>query len=235
MSTTIAHPYTRGDRGVAQPRGPVVASTARRHFLFALAVDWSERILLSGLFTWQIYRMFGDFYGPEGSIVSFALLPSVTLLMFCTLTRRTTTRFTRKPLEWAVAMAASLAPFCFTPHAGAALIPASCGIAIIFSGLLIDLYSQFFLGRSFGCIPANRGLKLGGPYRFVRHPMYAGYLVSHTGFVLLNATWLNLMVFAACYLSQIPRLLLEERLLGEELPYREYMEQVRYRLVPGIF
>lgn len=233
--TTMTQAHTRGDQGATLARGPVVASTARRLHLTTLAADWGERLLLSGLFTWQITRMFTDYYSPGGSVVSFSLLPSVALLTFCTLTRRTTSRYTRKPLEWLVAMAASLAPFCFTPHAGAAVVPASAGIAIIFLGLLIDLYAQFSLGRSFGCIPANRGLKLDGPYRVVRHPMYAGYLVSHFGFVLLNATWLNLMVFAACYMAQVPRLLLEERLLGEDPPYRDYVAQVRYRLVPGVF
>ena len=38
------------------------------------------------------------------------------------------------------------------------------------------------LGRSFGVAPANRGIVVRGPYSFVRHPIYTGYLITHTGF-----------------------------------------------------
>jgi len=91
------------------------------------------------------------------------------------------------------------------------------------------------LGRSFGVVPAHRGLKLAGPYRFVRHPMYAGYLLSHLAFLTMNCTWWNVGVYAVLYGLQVPRLLAEERLLDTDLRYRAYRTKVRYRLIPGIF
>ncbi len=234
MPTAITTGIPRGDRGVATLRGPIVAETVNRGRIGEKVIDLTERVLLFVLFGWLIDRMFLEYF-KDGSLLSFALLPSVTLLMILTLTRRRTCRYTRRPLDWLLAFAASVAPLCFTPKAGTALIHPACGVIMITWGWLIDIYAQFTLGRSFGCIPANRGLKLSGPYRYVRHPMYAGYLISHIGFVLLNGTWLNLMIFVACYITQIPRLMLEERLLSEEPRYRNYMQLVPYRLVPGVF
>ena len=45
-------------------------------------------------------------------------------------------------------------------------------------GLLFVIAGKITLGRSFGIVPANRGV-VAGPYTLVRHPIYAGYLLSH--------------------------------------------------------
>jgi protein-S-isoprenylcysteine O-methyltransferase Ste14 len=75
-----------------------------------------------------------------------------------------------------------------------------------------------------------------GPYRFVRHPGYAGGI----------AAWLFSPLFIGSFWSFIPVMLvvgltivrteLEDRTLQNELPgYKEYAERVRYRLLPGIW
>ncbi len=38
-----------------------------------------------------------------------------------------------------------------------------------------SVFRKVLLGLSFGVVAANRGVKIGGPYSFIRHPMYAGY------------------------------------------------------------
>jgi hypothetical protein len=43
------------------------------------------------------------------------------------------------------------------------------------------------------------------------------------------------LVYVICYSVQIPRILTEERLLGQDPRYREYQTVVRYRLIPGVF
>jgi len=102
-------------------------------------------------------------------------------------------------------------------------------------GALIQLHAKLTLGLSFGCVPAHRGLKLAGPYRFVRHPMYAGYLIGHVAYLLINPTGWNVAIYALCYCLQIPRILTEERILGRDPAYRAFSQRVRYRLLPGIF
>jgi protein-S-isoprenylcysteine O-methyltransferase Ste14 len=65
--------------------------------------------------------------------------------------------------------------------------------------------------------------------------MYAGYLLSHVAFLLMNPTLWNLTAYATCYALQIPRLLNEERLLENDPQYRAYQATVKYRLIPGVF
>ena len=76
----------------------------------------------------------------------------------------------------------------------------------------------------------------GGPYRFVRHPGYAGNLLPLFGIVLaLDSVWTLIPAVAATIIT-IVRTALEDRTLQEELPgYLDYARRVRYRLIPGIF
>jgi len=75
-----------------------------------------------------------------------------------------------------------------------------------------------------------------GPYRIVRHPGYAGSVLSLPGIALaLSSVWTLIPAAIALVISVI-RTALEDRTLQEELPgYREYAQRVRYRLVPGIY
>lgn len=75
-----------------------------------------------------------------------------------------------------------------------------------------------------------------GPYRFVRHPGYAGNIFALAGIVLaLDSIW-TLVPAAVAGAISVVRTELEDRVLQEELPgYRDYARRVRYRLVPGIY
>jgi protein-S-isoprenylcysteine O-methyltransferase Ste14 len=75
-----------------------------------------------------------------------------------------------------------------------------------------------------------------GPYRFVRHPGYAGGFLSWlAGPVFFSSYWV-VVPTALVILAMILRTALEDRTLQAELPgYREYAAQVRYRLIPGIW
>ena len=75
-----------------------------------------------------------------------------------------------------------------------------------------------------------------GPYRIVRHPGYAGNLLSLAGIIMaLDSMWTLIPVVAALVIAVI-RTTLEDRTLQEELPgYREYARRVHFRLAPGIY
>jgi protein-S-isoprenylcysteine O-methyltransferase Ste14 len=57
----------------------------------------------------------------------------------------------------------------------------------------------------------------------------------HVGFFILNPSLWNLAVFGVLYAIKIPRILIEEDLLARDPDYRQYMDKVRYRLLPGVF
>jgi protein-S-isoprenylcysteine O-methyltransferase Ste14 len=75
-----------------------------------------------------------------------------------------------------------------------------------------------------------------GPYRFIRHPGYAGALWSYLATpVLLDSIWAFVPAFLLVGVL-ILRTALEDKTLQEELPgYREYAEKTRYRLIPGLW
>jgi protein-S-isoprenylcysteine O-methyltransferase Ste14 len=75
-----------------------------------------------------------------------------------------------------------------------------------------------------------------GPYRYVRHPMYAAALVFFVGTTLLLGSWVGLLVAVVLALGIAARAVLEERTLRAELAgYGEYMARVRYRLIPYVW
>ena len=91
------------------------------------------------------------------------------------------------------------------------------------------------LRRSFGLFAAHRGLVETGMYHLVRHPLYAGYVLSHVGFILSSPTLWNLACWVAIDSSQLARIYYEEQLLSRDPQYVQYQQRVRWRLVPGVF
>jgi len=105
---------------------------------------------------------------------------------------------------------------------------------LIFAANVLAVLCLANLGRNFGILIAYRGVESHGLYAMVRHPMYAtdillraGYLVSHFNWTIGSV----LVISSACY---IYRALLEERFLSKQPEYRDYMEKVRYRFIPGV-
>jgi protein-S-isoprenylcysteine O-methyltransferase Ste14 len=75
-----------------------------------------------------------------------------------------------------------------------------------------------------------------GPYRFVRHPMYAGALLMFVGTPLLLGSWWGLAFVPVGAIGIGIRAVGEERMLRRELAgYDDYTSKVRFRLVPGLW
>lgn len=75
-----------------------------------------------------------------------------------------------------------------------------------------------------------------GPYRYVRHPLYAGGMILLICIPLALGSLYSLIPGVLCMILFIFRTYLEDTMLHEMLPgYREYAQKTRYRLVPGIW
>jgi protein-S-isoprenylcysteine O-methyltransferase Ste14 len=110
------------------------------------------------------------------------------------------------------------------------------GAAFQLASLAWVLVAKIVLGRSFGLLPAQRGLVMAGPYRIVRHPIYFGYLIGHIGFLLANFSWRNAAVLGLLYVAQVIRLQREEAVLAAtDANYRLYQQRVRWRLLPFVY
>lgn len=76
----------------------------------------------------------------------------------------------------------------------------------------------------------------GGPYAYIRHPAYAGALLTHLSIPILLSSWWAFIIGSGDALLMLVRTALEDRTLHAELPgYREYASRVRHRLLPGIW
>jgi len=87
-------------------------------------------------------------------------------------------------------------------------------------------------------IQADRGHRVcaTGPYKYVRHPMYVGIMISILCVPLSLGSFYALIPGSLIVFLFVLRTSLEDKTLYEELPgYREYAESVRYRLIPGIW
>jgi len=114
------------------------------------------------------------------------------------------------------------------------------GLAGILAGYALGSYAlvenRFFSGMV--RIQTERGHQVvsSGPYRWLRHPGYAGALITYLGTPLfLDSVWGFVPVVLLAILLVV-RTRLEDRTLQEELPgYRDYAGRVRYRLLPGVW
>ena len=163
------------------------------------------------------------------------LLLSETAVAVFTLIRRPTANLSMNLGDWLLAITATCAGLLIIP--GVTLVPALAplGVALAVGGNLFQAWAKLVLRRSFGVAPANRGIKITGPYRFMRHPMYAGYAFVHMGVLVLMFSPMNLVIYAIGWWAQILRILAEERLLSQDPAYSDYMTKVRWRLIPGVF
>ena len=114
------------------------------------------------------------------------------------------------------------------------------GLVIAILGRMLAIWSSAvnkFYAR-FVRIQTERGHHVidTGPYRFIRHPGYAGILLNMIGAgFFINSLW-GLIVSIILAVLLIVRTALEDKTLKEELEgYEEYTQRTRYRLLPGFW
>jgi protein-S-isoprenylcysteine O-methyltransferase Ste14 len=125
-------------------------------------------------------------------------------------------------------------PCLMRPIATAAGPRATAGLIFELSGVVLTQVARVYMGRSFGILPANRGIVSKGPFRWVRHPIYFGWLILSIGYAMSFASERNVVLIAMTLPFMVWRIDQEEALLSEDPEYRNYMDRVRYRLWPGI-
>lgn len=108
-----------------------------------------------------------------------------------------------------------------------------CTYLMTFS-LAVSLMGFVSLGRSWGILPANRGVQRHGLYRFIRHPIYASYIAFDIPFLLTFACPLNAALVVAIAVIHYSRARLEEKVLSRDPEYAEYMTKTRYMLLPWV-
>ena len=134
---------------------------------------------------------------------------------------------------WLTTTGGTLTPLLLRPVAGNDDL-LGADILILF-GVVMQILSLASLNRSFGLLPALRGVKSGGMYSWVRHPLYAAYVIIFSGYVINNQSLNNVavVIFGTAFL--VMRIHYEERLLIKQADYIHYMNRTRWRLVPAVW
>ena len=196
--------------------------------------DLGARLLVIVLFTLMAIRIGSDFL-ETGRMTGLLLLASETLVVVLTVLRRTTSNVDRSYRARVLTAFSMMGPVLVRPSAGGALAPEVATVLLSAAGLTVVIAGKLSLGRSFGLMPANRGVVSSGLYRLVRHPIYLGYLITHAGFVAANPTIWNIAMLAGADVALMWRAVCEEQTLGHDQAYRAYQRTVRWRVLPGVF
>jgi len=112
------------------------------------------------------------------------------------------------------------------------------GALMLLGGLVLRQYAIVTLGR-FHTLDVTTGagqpVVAVGPYRWIRHPSYAGAMLTAAGILLCSTNWLSLSGYALVVSAYAYRIWVEELALTEDLgaPYRAYMRRTK-RLIPYV-
>jgi protein-S-isoprenylcysteine O-methyltransferase Ste14 len=193
-------------------------------------LDYGERlflVVLSSFFLRSI--LLGAVAHPVLILIAISeCLPVVLILI------RRPGAISTSPSAFLTALVGTATPLMLRPHV-APLLPMALLALLMLLGLFVNVSAKIALWRSFGLAAANRGVRAGGPYRLVRHPMYLGYFITEVGFLLGNPSPSNIAICAVTWSAQLLRIGEEERFLLTDQSYRDLVQRVRFRLLPGLY
>jgi len=156
------------------------------------------------------------------------------MFVFLALTRRRSLGTSARATDWTIGLVGAFLPLLLRPG----VAPGPLGRLaepLQAVGLLITLAGVLSLGRSFGLVAADRGIKTNGVYRVVRHPLYAGYLLGYLGYLGVYPTIWNCVITVGTAAALNCRALVEERFLARDPAYRDYLRRVRWRFLPSVY
>lgn len=195
---------------------------------------WPVNVVMALLWSKFILLAVGDWLANSAPM-NLGILVHNTLLFILFLTRRKSNETSTRVMDWVIPLFTLTSAMMLRSQATAqgTLLYISGILQII--GIVGILFSLVSLGRSFGIIPSNRQIKSSGAYRLIRHPLYTSELIFYFGFLMGNFTPRNIILVLFIVGGQLWRSISEENLLSKDLGYLSYLNNVRYRFIPGLF
>jgi protein-S-isoprenylcysteine O-methyltransferase Ste14 len=212
----------------------VAKSAALRVSDAHVTLDFLERALMVALFFGLNYRILLHLTAHTWYVDLCLLLSEATAMIFVVTHRRTKTASLNVG-DWVVTLVGTALPTLVIPSYAPNILPMGLCAVLMAIGFMLQISGKLTLRRSFGLTPANRGVKTSGPYHYLRHPIYAGYVLTQLAFLGVHPNLWNLAIYAAAFAAQCFRIRAEERLLSADPAYRSFMQTTRWRLLPFIF
>lgn len=195
-------------------------------------LDRAEQIAALIVYCFLVQRIWPDNFQFDALAPIMLLISEGAVILFL-LIRRPTENISTRPIDWMAATAGTF--LVLMVGNGGEPVAGEFAVLLIFYGMVVHIFAKFSLRRSFGLVAANRGVRRGGMYAFIRHPMYSGYMLTHVGFMLYAPSLWNMIIYGAVWGLLIARIIFEERVLMEDETYRDYATKVRFRLAPFVY
>jgi protein-S-isoprenylcysteine O-methyltransferase Ste14 len=175
-----------------------------------------------------------EFFLRTGRLVVLVFMIQQAWVAVVFLIRRAPQTTSRRPLDWIAAYAGWFTSFLVRPGGYQLTAGVPVGFWIQIVGLLLWAWAFSRLARSFGVVPADRGLVTAGPYGVVRHPLYSAYIVGGLGYLIQSLSVWNVGIDLVAVGWQLVRIRAEERHLAGRA-YEAYRARVPWRLCPGVW
>jgi protein-S-isoprenylcysteine O-methyltransferase Ste14 len=198
------------------------------------ATEFAARAFVGFLFVLLTLNLLQEYVRTQ-HLTGLMLLISEALVVALTIIRRPAKLVDRSVVARIVTIAAVIGPPLLRTSASGGVVSDGVTTLVSIAGLCLVISGKIALGRSFGIVPANRGVVASGPYLFVRHPIYTGYLITHVAFLAAHPRLWNVFVLLVADGALVVRALYEERVLERDERYRAYCNRVGWHLVPGVF
>lgn len=131
-----------------------------------------------------------------------------------------------------------------TSFLGGKLVPPGAtvwliGVVAVAAGLAFSVWARLWLGRNWsGVVTVKQGHELvrGGPYRYVRHPIYTGILLAFAGTAIARDEWRGVIAVAIAWFALWRKLRVEESWMVDRFgdAYRRFQAEVP-ALIPNPF
>ena len=194
-----------------------------------LAIDQWLTLAIRGREYW-VYLANGIYGSPVLSLLVTALSAIyMTVIVFILLTaRRPLARYeTLMPNLSAAIGGFGIYLFGVLDPAPTPLLGLYTPLVLLAAGVAIVLWSLCYLRRAFSVVPQARIVVERGPYRYVRHPMYVGNMLTIVGLGLIVSTLSALLLSLGCLALQVARAHYEDRLMASTFnEYGAYMSRV---------
>lgn len=200
------------------------------------AWHWLVNIVVGSCWFYYVWKGLVTLQTTHLVLLNVALLVRNTTITMMFLVRRQSTLTSRRFIEWFMAIAGTFCTYFYAvketwPIYRPLVMPT---YFIMAGAAFMGVIAVLNLGRSFGIVPANRGIKVKGLYSIVRHPIYLSYAIVDLAFLFHCTSIRNWSVFLIYLLMTYFRAKYEERVLQQSPDYREYMKKTRYMFLPGI-
>jgi len=175
-----------------------------------------------------------QFFLRTGQAIGLVFVIQQVWVAVVFMARRAPRTVSRRALDWIAAYAGWFTSFLVRPGGYHPAWGITVGFWVQVLGLLLWAWSFSKLARSYGIVPADRGLVTGGAYAIVRHPLYSAYMVGGIGYLMQSLSVRNAVVEMIAVSWQLVRIRAEERHL-ESPAYAAYRARVPWRLCPGLW